>query len=68
MSSKTKQHVKYTPISKFGQLVERISVTFCCNCAKNGKGANSVTNEADTIQLGGGGGGKVNRWGVPFGS
>ena len=30
--------------------VQRISATFCCNCAKNGKGAKFGTNEADTIQ------------------
>ena len=28
-----------------------ISATFCCNCAKNGKGGKFGTNEADTIEI-----------------
>ena len=32
-------------------IVQRISASFCCNCAKNGEGAKFGTNEAGTIQI-----------------
>ena len=32
-------------------VVQRISATVGCNCAKNGKGAKFGTNEADSIQI-----------------